>query len=620
MTTLLSNAQQMRNLLDQRNWFIASAAEDAQFRPLMQMLSFIDIQDIVAAAKEMRRQDAVTPLYSAWIEVNGPSSSQAYAVWFNLGIELSTSGDRENAITAYRNAFILKPDCYQAAVNLGLQIEGKGQIDDALGIWDQALQPDEARTMLLNHKGRVKENLKQFKEAETLLFKSLLTNPDQPDVIHHWVYLRQKMCAWPVYGPPIPGLPHEMLINKMGPLSLLALVDDLAFQDRFVAEWLSRKAPAAQPRLSPDEGYAHDRLRIGYMSSDYCNHPISFLMAEMFERHDRSRFVIHGYCCSPEDGSETRRRVIAAFDHFTRIDALNDEQLANKIREDEIDILVDLNGLTAGTRIFSLRWRPAPVQLTYLGYIGPIPMPELDYILADDFAIPPEHAALYRPRPLYIPGLYQVNDTKLPVNPIPPRQAARLPEDRFVFCCFSNNYKITEEIFDAWMIILKRVDRAVLWLLADNVWAHDNMVDRAKAHGIDPDRLIFTDRVPPQEYLARLALADLFLDTFPYNAGTTASDALRMGLPVLTLMGKTFAARMAGDLLRTIGLEWGITTSLPDYIERAVEAGTNQEKYQDIRRSVAGDAWRKTIGNIEAFMPRLENIYRQIAKRAPTRS
>ena len=581
----------------------------------MQSISFIDIQELVSIAKSVGRNDITVPLYSAWIEVCGQSNPQAYAAWFNLGVELSSRGDIDNAITSYRNAYIIKPDCYQAAINLGLQLEGQGQIDAALGTWKQALQPDDARTMLLNHQGRLLENLKRFKEAEALLFTSLLTDPDQPDVIHHWLYLRQKMCAWPVYREHIPGLPNEVLVNKMGPLSLLALVDDPAFQDRFVEQWLQRKMPPPQARLSPEQGYAHDRLRIGYMSSDYCNHPVSFLTAELFERHDRTKFEVYGYCCSPEDGSETRKRVIAAFDHFTRVGGLTDEDLAHKIREDEIDILVDLNGLTAGTRMFSLRWRPAPVQVTYLGYIGPIALPELDYILCDDFAVPEALAKHYRPAPLYIPGLYQVNDTKLPVNPTPPRAAAKLPDDRFVFCCFSNNYKITEDIFDAWISILNRVENSVLWLLADNVWAHENMIARATARGIDPARLIFTERVSPADYLGRLALADLFLDTFPYNAGTTASDALRMGLPVLTLMGNTFAARMAASLLRAIGLTWGITTSLAEYVEKAVEAATNPDKYREIRKTVSGDTWRKTIGNIELFMPRLEAIYQKIAKR-----
>ena len=538
-----------------------------------------------------------------------------YAGWFNLGVELSSGGDGDNAILAYKNALVLQADCFQAAVNLGLQYEAKGDVTTAMEIWARSLQSDEARTTLLNHQGRVLENLKRYEEAERMLYASLLTNPRQPDVIHHWVYLRQKMCCWPVYGPGVPGLTAREIDHDMGPLSLLALIDDQEVQNRYVEEWLARKALPSQPRLSPEEGYAHERLRIGYMSSDYCAHPVSFLMAELFERHDRSKFEVYGYCASPEDGSDTRRRVVAAFDHFTRIVSMSDEQIAHQIRADEIDILIDLNGLTANTRMFSLRWRPAPVQVTYLGYIGPIPMPELDYIICDEFTIPRDREAIYRPAPLYLPGLYQVNDSKLPVNPTPPRAAAGLPDGKFVFCCFSNNYKITEEVFDAWMTILKRTGDSVLWLLADNQWAHRNMLGRAALHGVDPGRLIFTERVSPPDYLARLALADLFLDTFPYNAGTTASDALRMGLPVVTYSGQTFAARMAGSLLKAIGLEWGVTGSLAEYVEKAVAAATDPALYRGIRATVAGDAWRRTIGNVEEFIPRLEAAYLQISKR-----
>ena len=616
MTTMQPDVQILYNFLEEKSWIVALAVEDEAFRHLMMNLSFVGLQELVGIAKKIDRPDAVIPLYSQWLEINKGQSNHLFAAWFNLGVELSAGGDIENALTSYKNALVLQADCYQAAVNLGLQLEAKGDIGAALETWNKALQPDEARTTLLNHRGRLLENLKLYDEAERALFASLLTNPKQPDVIHHWVYLRQKMCCWPLYGATgVPGLSTEQLNHDMGPLSLLALIDDLQVQDRYVEEWLARKALPSQPRLSPEEGYAHERLRVGYVSSDYCAHPVSFLMAELFERHDRTKFEVYGYCCSPEDGSDTRARVIAAFDHFTRVGALSDEQLAQRIRADEIDILIDLNGLTAGTRMFALRWRPAPVQLTYLGYIGPIPMPELDYIICDEFTIPKERGDRYRPTPLYLPGLYQVNDSKLPVGPTPPRAAAGLPDDKFVFCCFSNNYKITEEIFNAWMTILKRVDNSVLWLLADNKWAHENMLARAQRYGVAADRLIFTERVSPPDYLGRLALADLFLDTFPYNAGTTASDALRMGLPVVTYSGQTFAARMAGSLLHAIGLSWGVTYSLDDYIEKAVAVGSNPALYQDIRSVVSGDAWRRTIGNIEEFMPKLEAVYQQIAKR-----
>ncbi len=615
MTTIHPDVQLLHDILEQRGWVVVHALQDEAFVNGMTNIYFSSLQELVAIAKNIGRGDAAVPLYSQWITLNKSNTPLLFAAWFNLGVELNGVGDNANALIAYKNALVLRPDCYQAAVNLGLQFEGQGNIPGALDIWGQALQANDARTTLLNHMGRVQENLKRYDEAEQALFSSLLTNPKQPDVIHHWVYLRQKMCMWPVFGCGVPGLSTDDLNHDMGPLSLLALIDDPATQDRYVSDWLDRKGIVSHPRLSPVEGYAHDRLRVAYMSSDYCNHPISFLMAELFERHDRAKFEVYGYCCSPEDGSDTRRRVIAAFDHFTRINAMSDEQLAHRIRADEIDILIDLNGLTANTRMFSLTWRPAPVQLTYLGYIGPIPLPEMDYVICDEFTVPSNSPVPYRPTPLRLPGLYQVNDTKLPVNPTTPRSAAGLPDDKFVFCCFSNNYKITEEIFDTWMTILERVDNSVMWLLADNVWAHQNMRARATAHGLDPNRLIFTERVSPPDYLGRLALADLFLDTFPYNAGTTASDALRMGLPVVTLSGKTFAARMAGSLLNAIGLDWGVTGSLSEYIDKAVEAATNPDKYREIRAVVSGDAWRRTIGNIEEFMPKLEKAYQEIAVR-----
>ena len=218
---------------------------------------------------------------------------------------------------------------------------------------------------------------------------------------------------------------------------------------------------------------------------------MSLLIAELFERHDRHRFDVFGYCASPEDGSDTRQRVIAAFDHFTRIEHLSDEQAARAIRADEIDILIDLNGLTSGGRMQVLRWRPAPVQATYLGFIGPVPLPELDYMFCDPVVVPPAIASEYRPTPLYVAEFYQANDNKR-AKPAPRSRAElSLPEDRFVFCCFSNHYKITEEMFAAWIEILRRVDHSILWLIADNIWSCSNLVEAARQAGLDPARIVF---------------------------------------------------------------------------------------------------------------------------------
>jgi predicted O-linked N-acetylglucosamine transferase (SPINDLY family) len=291
---------------------------------------------------------------------------------------------------------------------------------------------------------------------------------------------------------------------------------------------------------------------------------------------------------------------------------MSDEQLAHTIRQDEIDILIDLNGITQGTRLAALRWRPAPVQVTYLGYIGAIPLPDLDYMVADEFVIPKDRAHLYHPAPLYLPGSYQVNDSKLPIGAPMSRAELGLPDDKFVFCCFSNNYKITEEIFGAWVEILKRTDNSVLWVMADNEWSRGNMAARMAAAGIDLQRLIFAGRVDPAQYLSQLRCANLFLDTFPYNAGTTASDALRMGLPIVTYSGQSFVGRMAGSLLHALGMDRGITHTIPDYINRAVELASDADLYKDYRSALDQGAWTEILGNTEKVTANMEDLYRSI--------
>jgi predicted O-linked N-acetylglucosamine transferase (SPINDLY family) len=390
------------------------------------------------------------------------------------------------------------------------------------------------------------------------------------------------------------------------------MTDKVAVQTSVAAAWIERKIPPSPENLAPPRGYNHDRIRVGYLSSDFCRHAMSYLIAELFERHDRSRFEIHGYCSSREDGSDIRRRVVAAFDRFTIIRDMTDEAAARAIRADEIDILIDLNGLTTGTRMAILRWRPAPVQATYLGFIGPVPMRELDFLLCDDFVIPPAFASLYRPRPLYIAPNYQANDRKRVIGSPVSRASVGLPDDRFVFCCFSNHYKITEEMFGAWTEILRRVEGSVLWLVADNAWSCANLRTRAAIAGVDPARLLFAQRVDPGEYMARLALPDLFLDTSPYNAGTIASDAIRMGLPMVTLSGESFASRMAGRLLQAIGAAPGISETLERYVEIAVALASNSELLARYRSVFTEANWAATIGDIASFTYHYEETLIQI--------
>jgi predicted O-linked N-acetylglucosamine transferase (SPINDLY family) len=578
----------------------------------LEALSFEQLVLAVERVGANRGDLAAIALYRGWIAAHAGGAPMLHGAWFNLGVELNQSGALAEAILAYRSALALKPDFHPAAINLGLLLERLGQPEAALLAWGQAIQPDEARIALINQRARLLEQSGRLEEAEQALCTSLLTDPRQPDAVQHWVHLRQKMCQWPVLAEVIPGLTRQDLFAQCGPLAALALTGEVAAQHAICARWLGRKTAPAPERLSPVRGYRHDRIRLGYLSSDFCRHAMSFLIAELFERHDRRRFELFGYCIGVDDGSDIRRRVIGAFDHYASVRALSDEDAARRIREDEIDILIDLNGLTAGSRLQILRWRPAPLQATYLGFIGPVPLPELDYLFCDSNVIPPAIAAAYDPTPLYIAEIYQANDSKRVIGAPTTRAAAGLPGDGFVFCCFSNHYKITEDVFAAWMRILGRVGGAVLWLAEDNPWSHRNLRARATEAGIDPARLIFARRVSPADYMARLALADLFLDTSPYNAGTIASDAIRMGLPLLALSGESFASRMAGRLLEAIGAGQGIARGLDAYVEIAVTLAGDPVAHAAFKAPFTEARWAATIGDIAGFTAAFEDTLLRI--------
>jgi predicted O-linked N-acetylglucosamine transferase (SPINDLY family) len=558
--------------------------------------------------------ETLIAIYRHWITRNGPQHPATAPAWFNLGVVFAQQRQTDHAIACYEAALTLRPGFYEPAQNLGLLLEATGRPDAALAIWQQHLQPVSAQTALLNHSGRLSETMGRLRDAEELLRRSLLLAPDQPDVIQHYVHLRQRLCHWPVLEEHLPGLGTEQLRRHAGPLATLALTDDVAWQRDVCAGWIGRKTSVAR-RLSPSGGYRHDRLRVGYLSSDFCRHAMAYLIAELLERHDRSRFAIYGYCSSPDDGSAIRARILGAFDEVRLIRELPDTDAAQRIRDDEIDILIDLNGLTLGARLQVLRHRPAPIQATYLGFIGPVPLPELDYLLTDSVVIPPEQAAHYAPTPLVIGPLYQANDSQRAIDVGTTRAAVGLPEDCFLFCCFSNHYKITPEVFAGWMEILKAVQHGVLWLADDGSGSHVALQAHAAAAGVDPARLIFTDRVAPDAYLARLRLADLFLDTFPYNAGTVASDAIRMGVPMITLSGRSFASRMAASLLHAIGAGAGVADTLAAYVQFAVRLATDSAARADYARCFTADRWRAGPGNIEGFTRAFED--RLLSLRAP---
>ncbi|WP_419730604.1 hypothetical protein [Lichenicola sp.] len=567
-------------------------------------LSLLSLAQSLDLAVPPLAPDAQVRLYQNWIAAGGGRTGDGFGAWYNMGVIYSQHGDKQSAILAYRQSLLMKPDFTPAAINLGLALEALGSIEPALQAWRTALQTDADRVALLNQQGRLLEQLGRLDEGEQMLRRSLRIDSAQPDAIQHWLHLRQKMCQWPIIDSTL-GLCDSDMMAFSGPIAVLALTDDIDVQREVTASWIARKTTpiAGQLASTPNArgSRTKKRIRIGYLSSDYCRHAISYLVAELFEGHDRARFEVFGYCSTRDDGSDIRQRVLAAFDHVRIIVDLDDERAARLIREDEIDILIDLNGLTAGSRLQLLRWRPAPLQATYLGFVGPVPLPELDATLCDDYVIPPAQAASYLPRPLPIAGIYQANDSHRVVLEGLTRHAAGLPEGRFVLCCFCGHFKITREIFAAWMSILRQAPGAILWLTDDNKWSRQSLRETAHAEGVDPERLVFANRCAPETYMARLGLADLFLDTFPYNAGTVASDAIRMKLPIVTMPGRSYASRMAAALLTAYGVTAGITENLDSYVRCAVTFANDPPLHQRHRGEFSAERWHATLGDSQAF-------------------
>jgi len=562
----------------------SKAIADAWFN----RIDFSQLLQITAQLETNKSSHFAAVLYQVWLQRN--PSPYAHAGYFNMALSMAAAGDLRAAETAYRKAIDIFPAFVQPRLNLGTLFERQGKIEQALAEWRWVadnVAPDnpenvELLVMALNHMGRVCESDKRLADASAALTRSLQVSPHQYEALHHWVHLRQKQCLWPVYAA-LPGVDEQEMRDSTSALAMLSVSDDPAAQLATAQRYVAKRVLKDVTALAEDKGYGHSRLRIAYLSSDFCLHPVSMLMAELFELHDRSRVEVYGYCWSPEDGSAMRQRVIASMDHFHRIHGLDDLAAAQLIRSHEIDVLIDLQGQTSGARPNILAHRPAPIQITYLGLPATTGLPSIDYVIADKFLIPEESAAFYSEKPLYMPDIYQVSDRKREIGPIPDRASCALPADAFVFCSLNNNFKFTPEIFDAWARILKRCPGSVLWLLSDNPWAETNLRIEAERRGIEAARLIFAPRLSPMHYMARYACADLFLDTFPFNAGTTANDALWMGLPILTLAGRTFASRMAGALLTAAQLPELISYSLQEYEDKAVGLASDPAACQRIR-------------------------------------
>jgi predicted O-linked N-acetylglucosamine transferase (SPINDLY family) len=556
------------------------------------------------------------------------------------------------ALASFDRVVALEPDYTDAHYRRGLALLRLQKPVDALAAFDRAIALEADHALAHFNRGVALHQLGLRKEAMDSLDKSLALRPGYPDahLIRASIFLQTKQYAEAIqeYEPVIAFRPDmfyalglqqycklqicdwngladgiEQLaggirggLTVSSPLQVLGVVDDESVHHESARIWVRAECPSNHS-LSPLPRRARrEKIRVGYFSGDFYDHAVAVLSAELFESHDRNRFEITAFSLGPDTPSPMRQRLEKAFDRFVEVRGRPAGEIAELARNHEIDIAVDLSGYTENGNPEILAHRAAPIQVNYLGYPGTLGAEYVDYLIADTTVIPPENQKHYSEKIVYLPHSYLPNDSTRPVDAIPARAQAGLPADVFVFCCFNLSYKILPEVFSSWMRILSRVDRSVLWLSQTNALAAANLQREAEQRGVDSRRLVFAKRTPTTaQNLARLALADLALDTLPYNAHATSMDALWTGVPIVTRIGRSFAGRVAASLLRSVGLPELVTTSAQQYEDLAVELAGNPARLAEIRQRLADNRWTTPLFDSRAFVRDLETAYAKIYER-----
>ena len=553
--------------------------------------------------------------YGQWL-VRLSRQKEGAAVAFHHGVVLRKLGKLAEAIAAYELGLRLAPGMWQIAHNLGLCYEHKGQGDRALAVWQAAVQRmrvagnQVACAQLLAHMGRHLE--KRESDRALALLEESLRLVHTPDATQHFLALRRQMCMWPVVPDWLSELyPGQNWMLQLGPFMALAETDEPEELGRVVRQFIQRKMPHPPTPLPPAPQWRHNKLRIGYLSADFRWHAVSILMAEVLELHDRNRVEVFGLDYSDPTPSPMRQRVVKAFDHHVLLHKMTDEEAARHIRSLEIDVLIDLTGLTASSRWPILAYKPAPVQVSYLGFPGVSHIPGMTHMMVDRTLMPPEALSSSPEKPIWL-EVFQANDRQRKIARAPTREACGLPPHAVVFCAFNNIHKVTPAVWDVWMRVLQRVPDGVLWMTVNHEGTRERLRKRAAEVGVRPERLVFASKVVPELYLARLQCADVFLDTRPFGAGTTASDALWAGLPVLTCPGQSYASRMAASLLTAMGIQELIAPSLDAYEEMAVAFGADTARLDAVKQKVRQARTESKLFDTPAFVADLEAKLMQV--------
>jgi predicted O-linked N-acetylglucosamine transferase (SPINDLY family) len=558
-------------------------------------------------AKALASFDAALEFNSRFVEAHG-----------NRSVALRQMSRLDDALSACESALAIDPNRLDARGVQATLLRELGRLDEALACYDAlaTLKPQDADV----HYGRgiTLHTLKRYEDALACFERTLAIAPTQPWLHGLRLHTKRLLCDWRDSEAEIAAL--VAMIDAHRPVTLpfpvLTLIDSPAVQRRAAAIWIEQGPGAAAPMPPLVARSRSDRIRIGYYSADFHDHATAYLTAELFELHDRGRFELVAFSFGPDRRGPMRARLEAAFDRFEDVRSLSDRRIAELSRKLGIDIAVDLKGFTLDERHGIFVDRAAPLQVNYLGYPGTMGASHWDYLIADGTLIPEASREHYSEKIVYMPDSYQANDRR---RPIAARSYSRvelgLPPTGFVFCCFNNHYKITAELFERWMSLLRRTEGSVLWLLTDNETAARNLRREAESRSVSGERLVFAGRLPLPEHLARHRAADLFLDTLPCNAHTTASDALWAGLPLLTCAGESFSARVAASLMQAIGLSELVAKNLEDYEALALQLASDPARLSEVRERLDRHRLTAPLFDSARYVAHLEHAYTMMYER-----
>jgi predicted O-linked N-acetylglucosamine transferase (SPINDLY family) len=559
-------------------------------------------------SEKLNQLEAALTSYDKVIDIK-PDHASGY---LSRGLVLHKLKQIEAAIASYDKAIAIKPDFADAYLSRGNALQELKRHEEAVASFDKAIDinPDFAEAYY--NQGNALRELKQFEAASACYENALSLNPDGEFMLGMQLHTRMMLCDWTGFTENLTNYETDIAnLKKVTlPFAALGLLDSPELHRLTSRIYVETKYPEHEPPAKRRGIAGSGKIRVGYYSADFYNHATAYLIAELFEVHNAEKFELFGFSFGPDIQDQMRKRLSSGLDKFMEVRDKSDREIAQLSRDLGIDIAIDLKGFTTDSRPGIFAERCAPVQVNYLGYPGTMAAEYMDYIIADTTVIPRDRQDDFTEKVVYLPHCYQVNDSRRQISSrVFTKQELGLPESGFIFCCFNNNYKILPATFDGWMRILKAVEGSVLWLLEDNSTAGRNLRKEAESRGIDSNRLVFAKRMPLDEHLARHRLAELFIDTLPCNAHTTASDALWAGLPVLTCMGKSFHSRVAASLLCAIELPELITHTQEEYEAKAVELATDPGKLAQLKLKLENNRLTAPLFNTRLFAKHIESAY-----------